>query len=320
MKAAIYKGIGKIDIEDIPLPKEEKGKLFRVLYVGICGTDVKTFKRGHPLFKPPCILGHEFVAQYNGRVFVVSPYIECGECSVCRKGVGELCQNKAWIDGALSEYVLVPDKIINEGIIEIPKHLDPKVFVLTEPLACVIHGIQRARIQKGDKVLVVGGGLMGLLFAISLDGMGCEVVLSEIDDYRRERIKNFGFNTINPKDSLDDKKVFFDSIVLANDRPELVSELLPFTIPGGTFLLFGGMPKDATIEISPYLVHYKEIDVVGSFGFAISHFRHAYTFIEKFHSLFSKLITCEFNFDKVKSAFLEAQKRESIKVVVKINP
>ncbi len=318
MKAAIYKGIGKIEVEEVPTPDRE-GLLFRVLYVGICGTDIKTFKRGHPLFTPPCILGHEFVGEFDGKIYTVAPYIECGECKICNKGLGELCQNKFWVDGALSEYVKVPEEIFKRAVFEVPEDVDPRVFTFTEPLACVIHGAERARISEKATLLIVGGGFMGLLFAIFLENMGCNVLITEIDSLRREKIKNFGFNIVSPEEIDPEKnKGVFDSVILANDREDIVDEFLPFVSPGGTFLLFGGMAKDAKISISPYFIHYKEVDIVGSFGFATAHFEKAYKIIKTIPDRFSLLISKEFSLDKIMDAFIEAQNKENIKVIVKI--
>ncbi len=318
MKAAVYKGIGKIEIEEIPLPDRE-GLLFKVLYVGICGTDIKTFKRGHPFFTPPCVLGHEFVGEFDGKLYTIAPYIECGKCEICRKGLGELCQNKFWVEGALSEYVKVPEEIFKKASFELPKGTDPRVFTFTEPLACVIHGVERARICKGDSVLIVGGGFMGLLFAIFLESMGCNVSISEIDRLRQEKIREFGFHIILPEEILSkEKDKRFESIILANDRSDIVDKFLSLTAPGGTLLLFGGMPKDAKITISPYFVHYQEVDIVGSFGFTTVHFEKAYEVIKKIPDRFLPLISKEFSFDNVLDAFIETQNRENLKVIIKI--
>jgi len=136
VKAAVYTGVGKIEVLNLQCPEVDADSvLVRVKKVGICGTDIKTYKRGHPMFKPPCVLGHEFVGTVEkvgqamdtnlvGRTFVIAPYLECGKCELCQKGSPELCKNKIWIQGAFAEYVKVPKVLLERGGIELPADVD----------------------------------------------------------------------------------------------------------------------------------------------------------------------------------------------------
>ncbi len=334
MKAAIYRGIGQIAVEEIDPPKmSESEALVKVGMVGVCGTDLKTFLKGHHMFQPPCILGHELTGrivkkgkqiqeEFEEDSYVFAPYIECGQCSRCKKGVPELCKNKPWIEGAFAEYVTVPREILLRGALMIPKGIEEKVMTLTEPLACAIHGIQKARINPEDKVLVVGCGPMGLLIGIALLSMGVSCWVSDIDEKRLAMANQCGLESLNF-----DKKGFsafmqqknsYDSIILANALCDLVPQLMPLVSPGGTFQLFGGMPKETRIEIDPYDIHYREVDLVGSFGFSEKDFKKAFQMIIQDPGPFSELITEVYDFHDIRSALDAATKKENIKVVVKM--
>ena len=98
MKAVMYRGIGQIAVEEIAKPEMKADDyLVEVLYSGLCGTDIKTYKQGHRMFTPPCVLGHEFSgrivaagpevdASLVGKKVVVAPYSGCGQCAMCRNG------------------------------------------------------------------------------------------------------------------------------------------------------------------------------------------------------------------------------------------
>ena len=103
MKAVMYRGIGQIAVEEIEKPvMSAKDYMVEVLYSGLCGTDIKTYKQGHRYFTPPCVLGHEFTgrivdagsevdASLIGKKVVVAPYSGCGHCAMCTTGFEELC-------------------------------------------------------------------------------------------------------------------------------------------------------------------------------------------------------------------------------------
>lgn len=116
-------------------------------------------------------------------------------------------------------------------------------MVLAEPLACAIHGIEKARATPNKKALVVGSGPMGLLIGITLKNLGSIPVIAEIDEIRLNIAQNCGLETIDfGKEGFENfmkEKPMYNSIILANDKVDLVSKLIPFVIPGGTFELFG---------------------------------------------------------------------------------
>jgi len=335
MKVAVYRGINDIRVEEQEIPRiGEEELLLGVKSVGICGTDIKTYKRGHPFFKPPCVLGHEVSGvvveagnkvqgTFIGKKVVVAPYINCGKCDICRRGLGELCKNKGWIDGAFAEYIRIPGTIVDRnGIYEIPEEISFDVATLTEPLACAINGIQKAGVRKKDRVLVVGAGPMGLLLAIYARSLGSEVALSEINVKRQAFASRLGYNVIDPnKESLDDmvkNDRKFNTVILANDKHELVGKLLPLVESGGKLELFGGMRKGVKLEVDPYHIHYREVSLIGNTGFSAEHFEKAFEFLKENAVYLAKLITASFPLKDILRGFDAAQREENIKVVIEV--
>jgi len=332
VKAAVYTGVGKIEVLNLQCPEVDADSvLVRVKKVGICGTDIKTYKRGHPMFKPPCVLGHEFVGTVEkvgqamdtnlvGRTFVIAPYLECGKCELCQKGSPELCKNKIWIQGAFAEYVKVPKVLLERGGIELPADVDRNTATLTEPLACAMHGIERINPSKGDSILIVGAGPMGLLLGITLKNMGCTVAVSELDDNRLHKVVQFQLKAIDAKTTtlsqLSKEKGGFDHVIIATDSASVIPETLEIIHPGGKLQLFGGMPRSTRLELDPYHIHYREVDLIGSFGFSEKHFKRAFAEIKNDTESYSKLVTAEYELDKIEEAFAAAMDPKNIKVVV----
>ena len=176
MKAVIYHGPGDLRIENVDAPVLEEGDaLLEVSYCGLCGTDVKTYRRGHHMFTPPCILGHEVVGRIAeiagksqrpdinvGDLVAVAPYVPCYGCAYCRKDREELCTNKGWIEGAFAEYVRIPAEVLSKGTFHIPSAEDLKLACLSEPLACCVNAVEDSCVGLADTVMIIGAGPMGL--------------------------------------------------------------------------------------------------------------------------------------------------------------
>jgi L-iditol 2-dehydrogenase len=143
-----------------------------------CGTDVKTYRRGHPVLikKIPSGFGHEFA----GTVAKVADGVEnvkvgdrvvcansapCGHCFYCKRGEYNLCENLDLLNGAYAEYIVVPERIVQKNTIILPDTLPFHKAAFAEPLANVVHGVERTDIKAGDTVGIIGIGPIGLMFA-----------------------------------------------------------------------------------------------------------------------------------------------------------
>ena len=336
MLTAVYKGIKKMDLEtrDIPVISEDE-ILLQVKAAAICGTDVKTFFKGHPLFIPPCVLGHEFsgiidrvgknISRFRpGERVVCAPYIECGNCDNCKNKLGEICIYKSFIEGAFSEYIKIPAKIVEKGTVPLNNKISFEVATLVEPLACSLNGIERLKFEvKNKKVLVIGGGPMGLLVSLALKQLSCDPVIFEISEERLEFAKKLSIKVISSKETDLDKFVKnytnsrgMDAVIVALAIPQIVEEAFSYVKEGGVVEIFGGLPKDSSLKINPFLIHYKEIDLIGNFGFSSKHFKDAYEMISNSPELFEKLITQRYELKDIKKAFYDIYEKKGIKAVI----
>lgn len=169
MKAIYITEPGHVEIREVEKPVRKPGEaLLKLLYGGICGSDLGSYRGTFAYFEYPRIPGHGFSAEIveiddneygleKGMVVTCNPYFNCGSCYSCQRGLVNACMDNQTMgcqrDGSFCEYITMPLERIYDG-----KGLDPKLLAAIEPFCISYHGVQRAGIQKGDKVLVVGAG------------------------------------------------------------------------------------------------------------------------------------------------------------------
>jgi len=334
MKIAELVKIGKIGYREVPTPHAGPGEIvLKTRAVGLCGTDVKAYFRGHPYFTPPCILGHEFagtivevgpeVDRFEvGERVVAAPYVECGVCDLCQHGLGEMCEHKAFISGALQEFILIPRAIVEQATFRLEADVDFSVGSLAEPLACVHNGIEKAGIRNGDTVLVIGGGPMGVMLALLARTKGAQVLLSEISAPRIEAARRVDLAVVSPheEDLVERMNAVWgkgkaDRILVAVGNKTPVETAFDLTAPGGRVLLFGGLPKGDRVCVDAFAVHYREIALVGSFGYNLRQFREAVTWLNDHASNLQSIITHTFPFSELRG-FQLAKEAKGLKIVI----
>jgi L-iditol 2-dehydrogenase len=321
MRALVYLGIGELAMRDLPPP--EGGFVVKVAGCGICGTDLKTFRSGHHLFPPPAILGHEFYGRLSrapagsgfseGDLVVVAPYAECGGCALCARGAGELCRGKGYVEGgAFCEYVGIPEAYAPKGLFRVDEEDD--AYALVEPLACVLNGIGRLGDLSSSRVLVAGSGPMGALFALCFKARGVPVAVVEPARKRRERVASWGIEAYEPGESGIGK---YDKVVVAVNKAALFDGYIRGVEDAGAVLMFSGLPKGETVPVDSYSIHYREVSLVGSFGYAMPHFERALAMIREDRSLFSSVITHRLPLEEGRAGFDLLAAGEAFKVILK---
>ena len=191
MRAVVYLGPEKIELRTVPIPEPAPGEiLIKVRAATTCGTDVKTYRRGHPKFPPPFIFGHEFggdivklgdgVEKFKeGMRVTANVFAECGECFYCERGQGNLCTNLVYNFGAFADYMTIPLSIVRGATFEIPDPLPYAYAALLEPLVTVVHGWHKVAIQPGEPVAILGaGGPISLMFIQLLLRAGAAQVIA----------------------------------------------------------------------------------------------------------------------------------------------
>jgi len=212
MKAVRYLKPNSIELTDVPMPELQEGEaLIKVLYSGICGSDIHVLQGHHPTARYPVTPGHEFVGElvavrdpsrsdlHPGDFVAGQPYYACGSCEACLTGRENVCSSLKILgihqDGSFAEYV----KVMSRKVYCLPARLDPQLAALIEPLAVAVHDVRKSGLKVGETCLVIGGGPIGLLIGMvaRLNGAG-RIVVSEVSPFRIAFAERMGFETINP--------------------------------------------------------------------------------------------------------------------------
>ena len=185
MRALIFHGPGDVRLEEVPRPEPGPGDVLVQVEVALTdGTDAKAFHRGHPVLlgQPPSPFGHEFcgVDVATGRRVVAANSAPCGECAPCRRGQETLCESLfPLLNGAYAEFLLVPERIARVNLLPVPPTLAPEVAALVEPLACCLHGVERAgRPSRATRSRCSAPGPIGLMLCACVADAGGRPVSS----------------------------------------------------------------------------------------------------------------------------------------------
>jgi L-iditol 2-dehydrogenase len=288
VRALIFHGPGDLRLEDVPEPVAGPGDVLVQVEVALTdGTDAKALQRGHPLLlgPPPSPFGHEFcgIDVALGRRVVAANSAPCGVCAACRRGEETLCENLLpLLNGAYAELILVPERIARRNLHRVPPGLTPEVAALVEPLACCLHGIARAGIEAGDSVAILGAGPIGLMLcACAADAGGRPFVVGGRAE-RRELAPLFGAKPVADR---------ADVVIEAAGTPRAWHDALDLVRPGGTVVLFGGLPRGAEVGVDSYRLHYEELTLRGAFHHTPATVRAALAFLAVGAYPWERLIT-----------------------------
>ncbi len=278
MKAVVLSAIDKLAITEVEKPKASVGKsVIKILACGICGTDRHIYKGEYPSGKP-VILGHEFGGVIEevgpgskfkvGQVVSIDPNIVCGTCVDCLAGRTAFCPDLTAlgvnINGGLAEYVLTPDT----QIYPVVDGLNPLHLAFIEPLACSIRGLDLAELKGGEKVAILGGGVIGLLVVQLAKLAGAsEIVLITRQKFRRDVAMQIGATqTVDPK-SEDVAKVVknMDVTFECAGAVETFKQSQAITRRGGSVIVLGLTAADTNLEINPFNIVVNELRIQGSF-------------------------------------------------------
>ena len=297
MRAARFHGPGDLRIEDVPRPQPGPGETLVEVEVALTdGTDLKTYRRGHPLLLAglPSPFGHEFCGIAGGRR-VVAPNSAAGEE---RDGPIEL------LNGAYAEALLVPETI---PLLPVPDGLAPETAAMVEPLACCLRGVELAGVEADQTVAILGAGPIGLMLAACVADAGATPVIVGGRPERRALAPLFGARDADPTGA--------DVAIEAVGTQQAWQDAVVLVRPQGTVLLFGGLERDATVPIDAYRVHYEELTLRGAFHHTPRHVRAALAFLASGAHPWERLVTHRIALDELPALFAEPP-RELLKAAV----
>ena len=344
MHACLFYGPLDIRYEQIPTPKiNENEILVKVNTVLTGGTDLKTFKRGHPVLikSVPSTFGHQFsgtvvkagknVKKFSCDQRVVSlNSAPCFECNFCKKKRFSLCENIEFLNGAYAQYIAIPERIVEYNTYEIPENLDFEMAAELESLAVVVHGYERSKITKDKTICVIGTGSIGLLFVALAKLNGVKVVSLGRNPLKLNIAKEIGADfTLNTKNYSEEELIKEINSLTNNHGPEVVIEAvgLPETWElatkivgkGGLVNFFGGCKKGTKVELDTFRLHYDELKLIGVFHHMPEYVQKALDLLASgsFEKIIRKIITKTVPLRELKNAFLLHESQEVIQIAVK---
>ncbi len=335
MKAALFYGPENVKVEDFPLPIPGEGEIVIKNKVALtCGTDVKMYMRGYPLFTPPHGFGHEaagVVAAVGTNVtgFKVGDRVvahnsaPCNTCYYCKHGQHSMCENITFNFGSFAEYCRIPAPIVKQNIFHLPNNMDFKTAALTEPLSCAVYGIDEIGVDQGDTVVVNGAGPIGLMFIRLAYFRGAKIIATDFSDRRLETAKKLGaaitINVGNVKDVIAEVKrhtaqnTGVDVAIEAVGLPETWETTIKMARKGGKILLFGGTKSGSSIQLDATLMHYSQLTIKGVFHTTPRHVQTAFNLLQNGIITAETLVGREYKLDRTREVLLSHKSGTVIK-------
>jgi L-iditol 2-dehydrogenase len=310
VRAARFYGPGDLRVEDVPDPQPGRGDVLVQVELALTdGTDLKTFRRGHPLLvsQLPSPFGHEFCGfdVATGKRVVAANSAPCGACPQCMRNRPTLCENLLpLLNGAYAELLVVPERIARVNLHPVPRTLASEVAALVEPLACALHAVQE--IEAGQAVAVLGPGAMGMLLCACLRDAGAEVIVAGGSAERRTLAAEFGGVPGDARDA--------DVVIEATGKPKGWRDAVEAVRRGGTVLFFGGVQGDVALDAER--LHYDELTVRGVFHHTPHTVRASLAFLASGAYPWDRLLTHEIALDQL-PAFFAAPPDGYLKAIVR---
>jgi L-iditol 2-dehydrogenase len=340
MKGVLFYRPGEIRFEEVPTPSPGRGEiLVRIGSALTCGTDLKTYRRGHPVImkETPALFGHEWA----GTVAVIGEGVEafqvgdrvvgansapCHRCFPCLLGRVNLCEDLQFLNGAYAEYIRVPARIVRENLLHLPPHLSFAQAALVEPLACAIHGIERSGATLGQTLCIFGAGPMGLLLTLLGKLRGCRVILIGKRELRLKKGEELGADVVldatKGSDVVAETRRLTpgsrgaDVTIEATGRPEVWEQAVEVTRKAGTVVLFGGCEPGTTFRVDTRRMHYEELTLLGVFHHTPRYIREALRLLSEGRIDGDPLLTHRMRLSSLPEAFELLSRGEAIKIAL----
>lgn len=332
MRANVLVKPGVIELRELKIPIPSAGEmLIRIKAALTCGTDLKAFKRGHPVIPMPGPFGHEFsgivedvgkgVRRFRkGDEIMAVHTAPCLACRYCNKKLYNLCENimQKKILGAFSEYILLPQHIVKQNVFHKPRDLSFEEAAFLEPVSCVIHGIESLRLKISDHALIIGSGPIGLLHLLLLKNKSVHVTVMDKHDYKLRIAKTLGADHVSTPGGKKRQSNFigFDYVIECTGVPDVWETSVEHVRKGGTVILFGGCKSGTTVAYDAGRLHYDEITLRGVFHYTPDDVKKAYGMLCKRTLDVTRLISGYFPLKFTWKAFEKLSEGKGLKYAI----
>lgn len=326
MRAAVLYDVDDIRIEERPVPQIGAGEiLVRTQASGICTGDVMAW---YVRRKAPLVLGHEpsGIVQAVGadvesfrpgdRVFV-HHHAPCFACRACERG--DYVQCATWratkIDpGGLAEFFRVPRENLRDTL-HVPQNVALADASLVEPLACVLKSLRRSGARKGDRLHVIGLGVMGLMHALAAQDLGADVSGSDFLPERCAFAQSLGVRIVSPGE-----RAGADVVICGPGSPEALRDALASVEPGGTVLMFTPLEPGVALTIDPNDLYFRDLRLIASYSCGPDDTKAALETIGRGVVTAAKLGAVVYPLEEVAQAYAALRASKVIKPIVSFDP
>lgn len=344
MNAMLFYGPEDIRYEKVKTPEINDDEiLVKIEAVLTCGTDLKTYLRGHPVLikKTPALFGHQF----SGEIVQIGKNVKklqlgqkvipvnsspCFKCIYCKKEKYSLCENILFLNGAYAEYIKVPKEIVENNTYEVPANTSPEVAASLEGLAVVMHGFDKSEITKDKTVCIIGTGSIGLLFTALVKKVGAKVISIGRSNLKLKLAEELGADyTFSMNDLENEELVSKIKDITGGIGPDVVIEAVgqietwkfatEIVSKGGIVNFFGGCKKGTKVEIDTYRLHYEELKVLGVFHHTPHYVKQALKILTEKnfqHDVLEKIITKKIPLSRLQEAFKLQKDGQVVQVAV----
>ncbi|MDC7287621.1 alcohol dehydrogenase catalytic domain-containing protein [Blautia schinkii] len=343
MKAAVFKGIENIVVEELPIPQcPEDGILIKVHFCGICGGDIRNYSNGLRGGVKEQIMGHEISGEIVetgvnvtswkvGERVALAPDVSCGKCWYCKRGLVNLCQEHKMLGthfpGGYAQYIALPKEVMERGFVEkIPDEISYREAAFAEPVSGVVACHKRIGTSAGDTVVIIGDGPIGCVHIEVAHAFGAKAVI--LGRRKLARTAQFGPDLMvqnsNPESAVKEVLDFTegigaDYVIVAAPNVEPQMQALKMVRKRGTVVIYGGAPKNACMaQLDSNLIHYNEITVTGSFSYPAVGLEDALYMIADKKISAEKYLNATVSLYDIADGIRKSKEGEAIKVL--INP
>jgi L-iditol 2-dehydrogenase len=327
----------RIELQEEPVPQPPAGGLVvRVRAALTDGTDLKTYRRGHPKMPMPTRFGHEF----SGDVFAIADDVTgfacgdavmcahtapCGKCFWCRRDQPELCESimRAMILGAYADFIAVPERVVDQNCFHKPADVSYAEGAFLEPLACVVHSLAALGPAPDTTVAVLGNGAFGVLHALLLAREGINVLLFGRRPERLALGRELGLPSFDVGDAAIRDVVLdrtegrgADAAIECTGSLEMWESALSLVRRGGRVSFFAGLPGDARVSFLAARLHYDEVQLLAPFHFRPADVRAAFELIAAHVLPLNRLITHTAPLSNIVDMFAKLDAGDGMKALI----